>query len=231
MRKTEVKAIFNFSYAELIQLGDQTGKLIKRDISVLADYGVDEAIKQWIADKTMQLKDFSTDEELEGEVTDATEIKDSLADEVKVMIRSIMVRVKNKFGEKSGKYRMFGIKGMNELNDENLFRCGKRVIRVAGKFLSDLASKGLTQAHIDDFAVKNKAFDDAIDDKDEVVRSRDNLTEDRLELANVLYEEIVNINDYGKDYWITKNEAKYNDYVLNDRGDDTSPEPDPAPEL
>lgn len=204
------------SDADLAQLGDKAVDLIERDAAELLAYGIDNEDSSFIAEQTQLFKDFPTDEELEGEVSTKTELKDAAADEVKVAVRSIMVRAKNKYGDQSGKYRKFGTKGMDDLDDNNLHRLGKRVVRVATEFLEELEEEGLTQDIIDDLAAKNALFDDGIDDKDEAVRERDISTEDRIELGNLLYEKIVKVFDSGKDYWVNKDEAKYNDYVIYD---------------
>lgn len=216
MKKTEVLPLFKMSYASLMQLGDKAVDLIARDAAELAGYGVDAAAKQFIEDKTQELKDFPTDEEYEGAVSVATETKDGTADEVKVAIRSIMVRAKNGFTEKSGKYRRFGTKGMDELTDKELITRGKRVVRIGTIYLAELASKGLTALIITGLNTLVLRFDDELDAQDDAIRVRDIATEDRLELGNVLYAKIVEVFGFGKDYWVTRNESKYNDYVIYD---------------
>ena len=191
VKKQEVLREYHMSDADLAQLGDKAVELIARDLAELDAYGIDNDDKNWIADTTASFKDYPTDEELEGEVSDKTEKKDEAADAVKVDVRSIMVRASNAFGVKSAKYRKFGTKGMDELDDNNLHRLGSRVVRVATGYLAELAEEGLTQGIIDVLADKNAAFDDAIDAKDEAVRERDINAEDRVELGNSLYEKIV----------------------------------------
>lgn len=218
MRKSEVTPLFQMSYADLMQLGDKADDLITRDLVELTPYGVDATFQSDLATMTQELKDFPTDEELQGDVSDLTETKDAAADAVKVDIRSIMVRAKNGFGESSAKYRRFGTKGMDDMTDNDLVKCGKRVVRTATLFLTQLASKGLTATMISDLNDKVTIFDDAIDAQDDAIRLRDTATEDRLELGNELYKKIVELFDFGKDYWVTRDEAKYNDYIIYEGG-------------
>jgi len=216
MKKKQETQQFNMTYAQLMQLGDKAVILITRDTAELATFGVDAATKTFIANKTQDLKDMPTDEELEATVTDLTEKKDDKAEEVKVAVRGIMVRAKNAFGEQTGNFRRFGSKGMDEMTDGQLYRCGKRVARVAETFLADLAPKGLTQAIIDALKTTNNQFDDKIDLQDDAKRQRDIATAARIRLGNNLYAKIAEVCDYGKEYWATRNEAKYNDYVIYD---------------
>ena len=214
VKKKEVTRDYTLSDADLAQLGDKAVELIERDAAELATYGIGNDDKNFIANTTEAFKNYPTDEELEGEVSEKTEEKDEAADVVKVDVRSIMVRVSNGFGEKSAKYRKFGTKGMDELDDNDLHRLGSRVVRVATGYLAELAEEGLTQDIIDSLEAKNEVFDDAIDAKDEAVRERDISTEDRIELGNSLYGKIVKVFNAGKNYWVNKDEAKYNDYVI-----------------
>jgi len=218
VKKKEVIRDYTLSDADLAQLGDKAVELITRDLAELDTYGIDDDDKDWIADTTTSFKNYPTDEELEGEVSDKTEEKDEAADAVKVDVRSIMVRASNAFGIKAAKYRKFGTKGMDELDDNNLCRMGSRVVRVATGFLAELEEEGLTQAIIDALETKNDVFDDAIDAKDEAVQERDISTEDRIELGNSLYDKIVKVFNAGKNYWVNKDEAKYNDYVIYEGG-------------
>lgn len=217
-KKKEVVRDYTFSDADLAQLGDKSVELITRDLVELDTYGINNDDKNWIADTTEEFKNFPTDVELEGEVSEKTEVKDEAADVVKVDVRSIMVRVSNAFGVKSAKYRKFGSKGMDELDDNDLHRLGNRVVRVATGYLAELEEEGLTQGIIDALNDKNVVFDDTIDAKDEAVRARDISTEDRIELGNSLYNKIVKVFNAGKNYWVNKDEAKYNDYVLYESG-------------
>ena len=59
-------------------------------------------------------------------------------------------------------------------------------------------------------------LDDKIDVQDTAIRTRNESTQVRVEMANVLYGIIVELFDFGKDYWYTRNEAKYNDYIIYD---------------
>ena len=210
------------SYGALMQLGDSAVSLITRDAAELATYGIDAATKTFISTNTEALKDFPSDVEYEGRAMTATEIKNKTADDLKVAVRSIMVRAKNGFGENSGKYRRFGTIAMNEMNDNDLLKLGKRVVRVATLSQPALADKGLTVAIIADLNIIVTQFDTSIGAQDDAIRERDIATEDRIELGNLLYKKIVEVFDCAKDYWVTREEAKYNDYIIYNVSDGNS---------
>jgi hypothetical protein len=215
METDNTSPAYRFTQAELAQLADLAVKLIDRD-GELSAYGIDTAFRQTLVAKTILYKETPTDEELLGMVTAMTEQKNALADELKVIIRSIMVRARVVFGEKSPEYRAFGTRGLDKLDDDKLYRCARSVKRCAVKWFSALEPKGLTQDDIDLLEQKSLLHDDAIDKKIEAVANRDIATETRVRLGNEIYGMIIEMFDFGKDYWSTRNEAKYNDYVVYD---------------
>lgn len=222
MKKNELKPIFNMSYASLMQLGDKTVQLIERDETELENYGVNDALKKEIMLKTEALKEMSSDEELLSEVSLQTSFKNKHAENIRNAIRMIAVRAKNIFGEKSPQYKRFGIKDMDKMNDNDLYRCAKRVVRTAESYLTELSAKGLKQDEIDALTNMAQIFDDSIDTKEQAVRMRDIATEERIRLANELYKLITEVFDYGKTHWHTREESKYNDYVVYESSSSSS---------
>jgi hypothetical protein len=225
MRKSIVHPIFRMAFSDLEQLGDTCQSLMVRDAVPLLTYGVDAARLTLVNTLTDDLKNCPTDEELKAAVGIAVEKRDEKADEVKVSIREIMIRAKSGYGEHTSEYRAFGTKAMDDLTASDLCRCARRVVRVASLCLADLSSKGLTQAMIDDLETKNQAFDSRIDAKIDADHARDGATSARVKKGNNLYVEISEIYDYGKNYWVTRDEAMYNDYVIYNTPDMKKPEP------
>ncbi|MBI1289027.1 MAG: hypothetical protein GC178_15775 [Flavobacteriales bacterium] len=214
MKKEEPKKDFNFSYAALEQLGDKADDLMERDAAELLEYGVDATYRSDLAAKTEAMKNYPTDEELQGVASEATENKDAAADALKVGVRGMMVRVKQVFKVGSAKYKRFGTGGLDKLVDNELVRCGRRVSRMATQYLTELAPKGVDAdmiAALDQLVV---ALDDAIDAQDAAIRARNVGTQERATIGNDLYANIVELFDFGKDHWYTLNEAKYNDYII-----------------
>ena len=214
MKKEEPKTEFKFSYGALAQLGDKADDLITRDSAELLAYGVDATYQSDLAAKTQAVKDQPTDEELQGVAGQATENKSAASETLKVGIRSLMVRVKQVFPTGSATYNRFGTSGLDDMSDNDLVRCGRRVSRMATQYLTELTPKGVDAAMITGLDDLTTDLDDAIDEQDTAIRARNTATQERVEQANDLYANIVELFDFGKDYWYTRNEAKYNDYII-----------------
>ncbi len=223
MRRTVLVTIFKFAFSYLEHLADKCLSLITRDATILLTYGVDEDMIDEITTMTDDFKNTPTDEELLGFVSIATENRDATCDQFKVETRSIMVRAKKAFGENSATYRQFGTIGLDEMDFDQLVRCGRRVGRTATLYFAKLAEKGLTQDMLDDYALLVAKFDDEVDKKDDAVAVRDKATEDRIILANNLYSKIIEVFEYGKNYWVNKSEAYYNDYIIYNTKDGQQP--------
>lgn len=214
MQKNEYRPDFHMPYSALMQLGDKAVLLAQRDIAVLSLYGINEEYINILKEKTLALKDMPTDEELLARVSIGTAEKNDTADAIRTAVRSIMIRAKIVYGYNSAEYNYFGVKELDRMNDNELLRCAKSVARIAEENLTALSEKGLTQKEITALYNRTQDFDNNIDAKDTAVSKRDIATAQRLELGNELYQLITEVFDYGKDYWYSRAEAKYNDYII-----------------
>ncbi len=216
MRNTKLKPLFHMSFGALAQLGSTSVSLSTRDHEVLLQYGVDEVYINMLKDLTEDVKHFSTDENMAGDAKDHREAKDLFADTLKVNIRMMMVRVRNAFPANSSKPGRFGTDNLDKMTDLALIKCGFRVVRMANEFLADLAPKGITQVDIDALETDANNMDQAWDEQQYKTYLRTSVTHDRLLLANELYSRIMELYDYGKNYWVTRNSAYYKDYIIYD---------------
>ncbi len=214
MRRAIEKPLFRMPFSNLAQLGDTAASLIVRDMIELGLFGITAATKTAIEQNTVTLKEYPTDIELLSEVSYCVEERLKAEDDVKVQIREIMHRAKSLWGEDHSRYRSFGTHGMDAMSVSDLHRCACQVVRIGTLRLTELTPKGLTQAILDTLEDRTAELDTWIDKKVDAVNARDEATCERIATANALYKKIVDVFDIGKNYWFTRNEAKYNDYVI-----------------
>ena len=124
----------------------------------------------------------------------------------------------------TGLYNSFGFTDMDGLDDAHLHPLAKRVVRVSTTLLGDMKPKGLTQAIIDSVETSDINFDKALDDQKAAEETRDIATQQRVILGNNLFAEYSRLMNTGKAIFEDTDEAKYNDYVMND-----NPPPAPPP--
>ena len=212
----ELKTKFKMSYADLVQLADGVANLIQRDIVSLQKFGVQVSLIQDIKTMSDKMRIFLTDEELLGAQTKLTEEKNSLRAKVIKMVSDLMLRVRILYGQNTPTYNAYATNNIHHEDDANIVRTADRVVRLATKDLADLQAKGLTQAEINDLAALNRSFDTAIDAANNAKNERSLLQEQRVLLANKLYETLVEVCEYGKQVFKDTEPAKYENYVIYD---------------
>lgn len=213
-KKKMVMRDYLFSDGVLKQKADDVAGSIQRDITQFTTRGVTATTVTALQILVTTFDNIQTDEELQGALSVATDAKDALADALQTAVGVVRTMAENKWGTSHALYRSFGFEGMNAMSDEQLYRLGKRVIRVANAQLTQLASEGLTAAVISNLTTITNNFDTSIDVKEDAVKNRDIKTQDRIEKGNALYKEMVRLCNTGKSIYFTTDEAKYNDYVI-----------------
>jgi hypothetical protein len=230
MKKAEVIRLYNFSDAKLILIGNEKIAFMRRDADAFAPFGLNNT--QFTVLET-QIEDFSngiTDIESAGNQTDVTSNKDSKAEELRTAIRAVMTRVAQKYGEKSARYKNYGAASLSKQTDADLNITAKRVVRVGTAGLVDLASTGLTAALLENITLLNKEFVALLIDQKIKIGDRDIEQEDRVEAGNAIYTTLGTYTKTGQDIWVSKDVAKYNDYIIynTESGDNPAPPENPV---
>jgi len=215
MAKRETFRIYSITDARLVQLADGVADCVERDLAELAMYGITQATVDDLRAARNAFDDIAPDNYFNAQVSATTEKKNLLADELRLVTRGIMTRVENKFTAMSDEYLRFGTASLSRMNDLELHHCSLRVHKKATELLNELVSEGLTIAILDDLLQKATGFDATLANHFDAKRNRDIATTERISRGNTLYRFVVKLTNTGKDYWATRNEAKYNDYLLS----------------
>lgn len=218
---------FNLSFDVFPRFTHEKLNFIKRDMEEFAKYGYNQEKADALEVRITGFEELRTDEEFSGDVMIATEKKNALSKEILEKIRSVMLRVQNKYGQRSAYYKKFGASALSKLTDEKLLKTARRVARVAAIYMAELAEKGLTADHLIELEQLAGEFDESMDVQDDAVADREIGTLVRVNTANGIYEEISKICETGKVIWKESNEAKYNDYIIYDT---PSGKPEEGPE-
>ncbi len=220
-----IQRLYSLSDATLKQKCDSVAASMNRDTTEFATRGVTAILIAAFAEMSDDFGNMDSDETWQGNLTDAVQEKDALADALKNKVRPIRNMAEIKYGVKSGKYRSFGFDDMAALSDEKLVRMGRRVHKQATTLQADLATEGLTAAMLTDLLGTIGDFDESIDDKTDVEKTRDIAQQDRVIAGNELYKLLEKYCSIGKAIW-QNDPAKYNDYVIytGGNGEEENPE-------
>lgn len=214
MKTNIARRIYNLTDAELMQKVDGLILLLNRDLSELSAYGLSQPDLLKFQQDNEAFKGIKADHVLRAEGATATGNKNMSADELRVIIRAIRVRVMALKESFPGLYDEFSLGILNNISSNELYRIGRNVLNKLTQYKEQLASTGIDDAFISQFETKLKTLDDQLDVQFQTEFSRNLATEIRCSAGNSLYKRLANWSAYGKDMWYSRNEAKYNDYVI-----------------
>ena len=126
-----------FADGTLKQKADDIVGSVQRDLTQFNAWGVTAATITGLQTLITTFDNTQTDEELQGAVSVATDAKDALGDALKTAIAVVRTMAENKLGTEHALFRSFAFEGMNAMSDDQLYRLGKRVIRVYCAHLSN----------------------------------------------------------------------------------------------
>ena len=213
-KANEVLIDFHFRFGALVQKTDDLVSSAIRDLIDLALYGMtQEKIDDTLSVRN-EFADMPTDAELIGDKIGKTEAKTAKAKELRDIISDVANRVGLKYGKGSWQYRKIRVSELARLSDSDLCRIAKATSRTASTLIDENSSMGLTQELLDKLNTLNQEFDDLIDLQIDAVKERDIITQERRTKANELYKKLLHISETGKAAYMSKNEAKYNDYII-----------------
>lgn len=207
--------MYSMSDGDLIQRADLLEISITRDAVDFADRGVDAPRVAIMTDARAAFAAYPTDALLQGQAIDKRIIKDNARTALLVSLRKIRSMADTKYNGQ-GLYTTFGFKDMDDKSDNDLVRLATGVVMAANTMLDDLVTEGLTAEKITALEALNTAFDTAVDLHRKAIQTRDISTQNRVTLGNNLYKPMVELANIGKSIYQDSDEARYNDYVIND---------------
>ena len=207
-------AQIHLSYAELITVCDAIHLFMVRDTTEFDGFGIESTVIAAFLTKNMAFRDLPSDDELAAVMIDATILKNSLANDVRVMLRIFSERARLSFPNDSGKYGLFHTRDLSKLSDSNLHVFGRKVQRTADQYTTELAVGGLTPLMVTALETKLDAFEAALAAQEQAIAERDDATTQRAAKALELYGLLTSYCETGRVIWNGVNPAFYNDYVI-----------------
>ncbi|MBC7447219.1 MAG: hypothetical protein H7330_04105 [Hymenobacteraceae bacterium] len=185
----------------------------------------------WTAERISTLEEqfhalgkMPTDTELEQDVRAAEQKKNLLRESITTLIQTALGKVNQVHHDESAEYRAFGSAKLYKSGDpafallcEQLSRVGQRMpVDGDAEELAAYASAGLTPAEFIAIGSQGDEFRRLLIDIRTAEARRDIGTQNRLRLANPAYRDLAALSEVGKSVFISKDEARYNDYVIYD---------------
>jgi hypothetical protein len=214
MKKQVQHRQYNFPDADLYVQCMERIRYAFRDINHFEHYGYSKDRLAAFKNNCEKFRLLPDDDELLGDQMITTEKKVAAAEKLKTAIRSIMTRVAMKYSNRSGRFRKFGTAKLGDMTDAQLLFCGRRVVRVARQQFDFLSEVGLTDQVIQRCVDACQTFENSLNIQQDRVSERDIAVENRIEQGNLLYQELIVLCNIGKDIWVEKDLAKYDNYTI-----------------
>ena len=227
MATTELRRNYKMTDAQLCMFASNLCNFLARDIVDFSAIGLTAPTIASFKALGDAFEVFSPDGSIIGDVMITTENKKSLREQVEETIRTMALRVEQKWGTNSGKYRRLDIRTPSILTDDSLLVMSRTVHSKIVEYQPDLVDLGLTPELLDDYEDLNEQFELAKNAQSDAVALRDVKKDERINKGNELYKMVTFYCNYGKIIYSKTNPAKYNDYVIYDSfvaGSLTAPE-------
>ncbi|MDT3740216.1 MAG: hypothetical protein RO257_12045 [Candidatus Kapabacteria bacterium] len=227
MATTELRRNYKMTDAQLCMFASNLCNFLTRDILDFSAIGLSAPAIASFKALGDAFEVFSPDGSIIGDVMITTENKKSLREQVEETIRTMALRVEQKWGTNSGKYRRLDIRTPSILTDDSLLVMSRTVHSKIVEYQPDLVDLGLTPELLDDYEDLNEQFELAKNAQSDAVALRDVKKDERINKGNELYKMVTFYCNYGKIIYSKTNPAKYNDYVIYDSfvaGSLTAPE-------
>lgn len=205
---------YNFTDAELKQVGDRILQIINRDIIEFTDYGFTPAKKAEYETALSVFANIDTDDFLASRKMVATTAKNNKRAVLETILRRVTTMAKLCFKGDLAKLKAFGELALAHQTDDSLVRTARTAESSSIFYAAELLTEGITAQHIQTLKAAREAFDEAIDLQNEAISNRDIATALRIAKGNELYELIGKYSEIGKLIWIETSEPKHNDYLL-----------------
>ncbi len=201
LKLTKTEQAFRQGYEELFQLSYQTVNLMVADSTELAEIGIDQSEIDSLKNLSDQFKERDFDEYLLLEQKMATQAKNELADELRLLLYKLETKLKLAYGTKNVKYQMFDLQNVSSLDDSELAKKASMCAYLTkGKF-SEALNFNLDEIQVDLLKEKGDALRRLVDLQEVASNERHVAAQLRVTEANALYKAVSRIRTAGKKYW------------------------------
>ena len=205
---------FNFSMGTLTQRADRIIDLLERDTEQFSPLSYDETFCTNFTTRLTTFRQMPSDNYWLGQQTLKTDAKNKANDQVKNSLATLRFRCKYALGEQSPEYKALRFNRLKDIKPADLISLANHICTTCREMPDKLASRGITENTFVEIESDVTVLDDAIDEQEEMMSTREAKTIEREKAANEIYMLISEVCEAGKDIWNNVNQAYYNDYVI-----------------
>jgi hypothetical protein len=222
-------AAYPFTQAALWQRCLDLFPSLDRDAAKLTRFGVTAARVTAFKTNTTLFGLMDPDTVLVQEGAVETEEKIAEQEKLVTSIQQVMACIELKDDPRTASYKRFGVVNVANATESVLHLAAAMVVKQGRKYLADYTGVGLTAEMLTAVETNNAAFVEELTTGKEAENERQSATDDRIEAANALYEELAKLCAAGNTAWRFEDATKAGEYVVDHVG--TASETPPVKDL
>ncbi len=226
MNLIETNKKFTVSYENLYRLSYRTATMMERDVEEFAKYGIKQSDIDAFKLLYQEFINSEPDNALLGSQMFKTEDKNKLAEEVRVMLYRIMLKVRAVSEKNNVMYVQFRNNKISQFTDSELVNQARLSVILINRNIDVFSEEGLTPEVLASFSEKINSFDKAYMAQQVAITDRNLSAQRRIVKSNEVYDLLQKFAYIGRNMWaIEKDEARGNDYIIEHRSS-VPPNPD-----
>ena len=210
----ELSRHFAMSYAELYETAMRIAKAMQRDIDDLSQFGITESKITVLNDLIEDYLEHLNDEVYKADYMYAVQDRQMKRDALNKVLKRIGISAEIVFKNNYATMSSLVFENMSKTTDAEFAVTASKIHTNAVKNLSALASQLITAEYLATMQTMITQFSISITEARTKLDIRENKTEERIILANTIYDNLVDVCKYGKLLYEDVSPAKYNDYLL-----------------
>lgn len=188
---------------------------LDRDAARLARFGVTPARVAGFKDATALFGGLDSDAVRVQEGAVGTGEKHTAKQALVTSIQQVMACIGLKDDPRTAAYKRFGAANVANAAEAALYLAGAVVVKQGRKYLADYAGVGLTADMLTAVETNHVGFMEELTTGKEAENDRQAATNDRIEAANALFEELTKLCAAGNAAWRFEDATKAREYVVD----------------
>ena len=216
---------FKFSFDDLYHRCVLLVKLLSRDLTQFVKFGFPETIADKIKALLLEFDQVEMDIVMLDNQKQASVDKKDIVSSIKALLEEMQMISDVAFRNGTAPYRLINLGGVSTYSMKELKTVASSYVRLLTKRIDMLDDFGLNPSQVTALEAEVKAFNEANGEQNLAKLERKIMTDQRVVVANNLYEEYIKLSGIGKDIWSIENPAKAENYLIY-RSQAVAEEPD-----
>ena len=211
---SELERKYSMTLSELYELANRVIVAMQRDIADFAQFKILPANLTALEALTEQYLNSLNDEMYKAEHSYAIQLRNELRETIQHYLKRLSLAAKNAFKNAPSIYNSLILPNVAKLTDKVFVVDASNVYKNAVQNKTKLEAEGIDTNFLTNFETKLDEYNAAMRTVDETSNQREAKTEERIKIANTLYETLSKYCDYGKFLYEDVSPSKYNDYIM-----------------